>query len=56
MVDREKEWKVERILRKRIKGRQGQVLIKWKGYLNLTWEPTAALINTDAYHVFKAGG
>ena len=47
---------MERILRKCIKGRQRQVLVKWKGYLNLTWEPTAALVNTEAYYVFKAGG
>ena len=56
MVDGEEEWEVERILRKRTKGRQRQVLIKWKGYLNLTWEPTAALANTEAYHVFEARG
>ena len=47
---------VERILKRRTKGRQRQVLIKWKGYLNPTWEPTAALANTEAYDVFKAGG
>ena len=56
MVDGEEEWEVERILRERTKGRQRQVLVKWKGYLNLTWEPTAALVNTEAYHVFEAGG
>ena len=56
IVNREEEWEVERILRKRVKGRQRQVLVKWKGYLNPTWEPTAALADTEAYHVFKAGG
>ena len=56
MVNGEKKWEVERILRKRSRGRQHQVLIKWKGYLNLTWEPMAALANTEAYHVFEAGG
>ena len=56
MVNREKEWEVERILKRRTKGRQRQVLVKWKGYLNLTREPTAALANTEAYHVFEAGG
>ena len=55
MMDEEEEWEVECILRKRIKGRHRQVLVKWKGYLNPTWEPTAALANTEAYHVFKAG-
>ena len=47
---------MERILRERTKGRQCQVLVKWKGYLTLTWEPTEALANTEAYHVFEAGG
>ena len=56
MVDRKEEWEVERILRKRIRGRQRQVLVKWKGYLNPTWELTAALADTEAYRVFKAGG
>ena len=56
MVDREKEWEVERILRKRVKGRQRQVLMKWKGYLTPTWEPAAALVNTEAYLIFKAAG
>ena len=56
LVDREEEWEVERILRRRAKGRQRQVLVKWKGYLTPTWEPTEALANTETYHVFKAGG
>ena len=56
MVDGEEEWEVERILRKRVKGRQRWVLVKWKGYLSLTWEPAAALADTEAYRVFEAGG
>ena len=36
MVDGEEEWEVERILRERVKGRQRQVLMKWKGYFTLT--------------------
>ena len=56
MVDREEEWEVKRILRKRVRGRQRQVLIKWKGYFTLTWEPAAALVNTEAYLIFEAGG
>ena len=55
-MDGEEEWEVERILRERVRGRQRQVLMKWKGYFTLTWEPTAALVNTEAYLVFKAGG
>ena len=56
LMDGEEEWEVERILRRRAKGRQHQVLMKWKGYLTPTWEPTEALANTETYHVFKAGG
>ena len=56
MVDGEEEWEVERILRKYLRGRQRQVLIKWKGYLTPTWEPVAALVDTEVYLVFKAGG
>ena len=56
MVDGEEEWEVERILRKCTRGRQRQVLVKWKRYLNPMWEPTAALVNTEAYHVFESEG
>ena len=55
IVDREEEWEVERVLRECVKGRQRQVLIKWKGYLTLIWEPTAALANTEAYRILKRG-
>ena len=47
---------MECILRKRVRGRQRQVLVKWKGYLTPTWEPAVALVNTEAYLVFEAGG
>ena len=56
MVDGEEEWEVERILKKRVRGRQCQVLVKWKGYLTPTWEPAAALVNMEVYFVFEAGG
>ena len=56
MVDREEEWEIERILRKRVKDRQRQVLVKWKGYFTPTWEPAAALVDTKVYLVFEAGG
>ena len=56
MVDGEEEWEVERVLRERVRGRQRQVLVKWKGYLTPTWKPTAVLADTEAYRVFKAGG
>ena len=56
IVDGEEKWEMERILRKRTKGRQRQVLIKWKRYLTPTWESTEALVSTEAYYVFKSGG
>ena len=56
IMDRKEEWEVKRILRRCIKGCQRQVLVKWKGYLTLTWEPTEALVNTEVYHIFEAGG
>ena len=46
---------MERVLRERVRGRQRQVLVKWKGYLTPTWESAAALADTEAYRVFKAG-
>ena len=36
IVDGEEEWEVERVLRERVRGRQRQVLVKWKGYLTPT--------------------
>ena len=30
--------------------------MKWKGYFTLTWESAAALVDTEAYLVFEAGG
>ena len=56
IVDGEEEWEVERILRECVKGRQRQVLVKWKGYLTFTWESAAALVDTEVYLVFEAGG
>ena len=55
-MDGEEEWEVKRILRKRVKGRQRQVLIKWKGYFTPTWEPAAPLVDTEAYLIFEAEG
>ena len=56
MVDGEEEWEVERILKKCVRDRQRQVLVKWKGYLTPTWEPAVALVDMEAYLVFEAGG
>ena len=56
IINREEEWEVEHVLREHVRGRQRQVLVKWKRYLTPTWEPAAALANTEAYRVFEAGG
>lgn len=47
-------WGVERVIRAehRGRGRQRQVLVKWNGYLEPTWEPRSNLKNTDAFKAF----
>ncbi len=46
LVDRVEEYGVEKILGKRVvrrgRGHQRQVLIKWAGYADPTWEPESA--------------
>jgi hypothetical protein len=52
--DGEEEWQIERILRARrhrVKGRQ--VLVKWEGYVEPTWEPRAELEETAALAAFE---
>ena len=56
IMDGEEKWEVKRILRRCAKGRQRQVLVKWKGYLTLMWEFTEALVNTEMYYIFEAEG
>ena len=56
MVDGEEEWEVECILRECVKGCQRQALVKWKGYFTPMWESVAALVDTEVYFIFKAGG
>ena len=56
--DREAEHKVERILcaenNKRGRGRRREVLVKWTGYADPTWEPRENFEDTIALDKFKA--
>ena len=56
--DREAEYKVERILcaenNKRGRGKRREVLVKWTGYTDCTWEPRTSLENTMALDEFEA--
>jgi len=51
------EWEIEEILRARThnrgRGQQRQVLVKWKGYAQPTWEPLRAMENTLALIEFE---
>lgn len=53
----DEEWAVERILRaeerKRGRGLRRDVLVKWAGYEEPTWEPRAELEGTDALSDFE---
>jgi hypothetical protein len=55
--DGHEEWEVEEILRarsrKRGRGYQRQVLVKWKGYALPTWEPLQAMKETAALDEFE---
>jgi hypothetical protein len=56
--DREAEHEVERILRaehnKRGRGKRREVLVKWTGYTDCTWEPRANFEDTAALDDFEA--
>jgi len=51
------EWEIDEILRARTHGQgrrqQRQVLVKWTGYTQPTWEPLQALKNTIALIEFE---
>jgi hypothetical protein len=51
------EWEIEEILRARThqrgRGQQRQMLVKWKGYAQPTWEPLSAMKNTIALIEFE---
>ena len=54
--DLQEEWAVEDILDEREIGRRGhkkkQLLVKWVGYTDPTWEPREALEDVDAFDRF----
>jgi hypothetical protein len=49
LVDGEEEWEVETILADRMKGKEEQFLVRWKGYsaADDTWEPVKHLQNAS---------
>ena len=47
------EYDVERILKKRKRGRGYQYLVKWKDYARPTWEPASAMEDTVALDEFE---
>jgi hypothetical protein len=52
----EEYWEVERVVAARNasgRGRRRKVLVKWKGYENMTWEPLEELANTEALAAFE---
>jgi hypothetical protein len=49
----EQEWFVEEILEARKRGRGHQVLVKWAGYVQPTWEPLSAVLDTEALNRFE---
>ena len=50
----EEELQVEKILEVRKRGRGQQVLVKWSGYAQPTWEPLSTLLDTEALDKFEA--
>jgi hypothetical protein len=50
----EEESQVEKILDVRKKGRGQQVLVKWTGYAQPTWEPLSTFLDTEALDRFEA--
>jgi hypothetical protein len=46
-VDQEPKWEVEKLLKKRIRRRKSEYLVKWKGYpiYEATWEPEGTLLS-----------
>lgn len=53
-IDGDDWWEVEEIKGRRRKGRGWQVLVKWQGYTQPTWEPYRELQGTDAMKAYEA--
>lgn len=49
----EGEWRVEQLLQHRRRGRGWQVLVKWTGWSNTTWEPLAHVQETAALEDYE---
>ena len=58
LVDRSEEYGVEKILGKRVvrrgRGHQRQVLVKWTGYSDPTWEPESAFQDVTALDAYES--
>lgn len=52
--ERERLYPIEAILNVRKRGRGKQLLVKWSGYTEPTWEPLGNFIGTDALAKFEA--
>ena len=52
--DGEEEWQVEEILESRKTRRATEVLVKWTGYAQPTWEPLSAFLETEALDRYEA--
>ena len=48
VVDGEEEYLVEAIIDQQVHQRKRQYLVRWMGYLDLTWEPAECVTNTKA--------
>ena len=52
--DGEEEWQVEEILDLRKTRGVMEVLVKWTGYMQPTWEPLSAFSETEALDRYEA--
>jgi hypothetical protein len=50
----EAEWEFEEILGWRKRGRVKQVLVKWAGFEEPTWEPSRNFVGTETLRAYKA--
>jgi hypothetical protein len=53
LTEEETEWEVEKILGTRKRGRGNQVLVKWTGSAESTWEPLTNFLETEALNAYE---
>ena len=53
LIDGSEEYEVEKICRHRRRGRGWQVLVRWRGYVEPTWEPVRDLADTAALEAYE---